>query len=257
MCAKIKIMSFNIRVDNAGDGENEFVFRKNRILNFLNEEKPDVIGFQEISDNIRSWLVESLNDYYIIGVGRNSDYKGEGVPIAFRKDLFNLISCENIMLSDTPNVFGSRYEGTDQSPYPRLYARARLKHVDSDTPFYVYNVHTDHIGAKSRVLAVSQILEDVNSHSEKFFITGDFNSRPEDESIALITRNEKRKIKDTTSALGPTFHGFGLSPAPSKIDYIFADASIEILDAVKISDAPSKNETYISDHNPIYILANI
>ena len=140
MPTELKIMSFNIRVDGAGDGDNDFFKRTDRILNFLNEEKPDIIGFQEVSDNIRSWLVGALNDYYIIGAGRGSDYKGEGVPIAFKKDAMNLISCETFALSNSPEDFGTYYDGTDQSKYPRIYMRALLKHKDIDDPFYIYNL---------------------------------------------------------------------------------------------------------------------
>ena len=257
MSEQLKIMSFNIRVDQAGDNENEFVFRKSRILNFLNAERPDIIGFQEVSDNIRAWLVEALDDYYIVGVGRQESMNGEGAPIAFRKDTLNLISCETLMLSSSPSVFGSHYDGTDQSRCPRVYTKARFKHKNIDAPFYVYNVHTDHAGSLARLLASNQVLQDINSHGEKFFLTGDFNARPEDMEITAITENKARSIKDATVSLGPTFHGFGQSKNPAKIDYIFVDSSTEVVEAVRVEDNPGEGETYISDHNPIYIIANM
>jgi exonuclease III len=45
---KIKFMSFNMRTQVEVDGVNQFRSRKERILDMLTREDPDVIGFQEL-----------------------------------------------------------------------------------------------------------------------------------------------------------------------------------------------------------------
>ena len=257
MSAKLKVMSFNMRLDNANDGFNAFPNRRERILSFLNEEQPDIIGFQEITPTMRAWLVDSLNAYYTVGGGRNAQYADEASLIAFRKDLFSLISCDTVMLSSTPRVFGSRYDGSDQSPCPRVYTRAMLKHRDVAEPFYVYNVHTDHVGSLARLLASTQLLQDITSHDKVFFMTGDFNATPETPEIQAITACATRTIVDATASLGGTFHDFGRRDVLPKIDYVFTDATVKVIDAVRVNDTPSEGVPYISDHYPIYIIAEL
>ena len=259
MATKLKVMSFNMRVDVACDGANQFIHRKGRIKQFLDTEKPDLIGFQEIAPNMREWLVETFPDYYMVGTGRQADYLGETTLVAFRKDTMALMECATVMLSNAPDVFGSRYDGSDQSGCPRVYVRATLKHRDVAEPFCFYNVHTDHEGAIARMLASTQLLQDITSHNYKFFLTGDFNAAPDAQEIAMITKCKARKIVDATEKLGGTFHAFGNIPAQEmiRIDYVFADASINVLDSVRVDDQPKADETYISDHNPIYIIAEL
>ena len=257
MSTKLKIMSFNMRMDQARDGDNHFSCRKARIIEFLNEQKSDVIGFQEITPTMREWLVETFPDYYMVGVGRAADYSDETSLIAFRKDTMALVSCDTVMLSSTPRVFGSRYDGSDQSGCPREYVKALLKHRDIAEPFYIYNVHTDHLGAISRQLASTQLMQDITSHDKKFFLTGDFNAEPDTPEITMITKCSTRAIKDASATLSGTFHNFGREQNPWKIDYIFTDADTTVLESVRVEDHPAPGTPYISDHNPIYIIAEI
>lgn len=257
MSVQLKIMSFNMRYDNAADGENAFPHRRERILDCLDEARADVIGFQEITPAMRAWLVESLTDYYTVGGARNANHTGEASLIAFRKDSLVLLSCDTLMLSSTPRVLGSRYDGSDQSGCPRVYTRVCLKHRDIAEPFYVYNVHTDHKGSVARALASSQLLQDITSHGAPFFMTGDFNATPDAPEIQMITACRARAIVDATADIGGTFHGFGALETPTKIDYIFTDAAIKTIAAACIDDNPAASRPYISDHYPIYIIAEM
>lgn len=45
----MKVVTFNIRCDYGQDGLNEFANRKELILRKVNQEKPDIIGFQEVA----------------------------------------------------------------------------------------------------------------------------------------------------------------------------------------------------------------
>lgn len=253
----LKVMSYNLRFDNPEDGANRFQNRKARITDFLNAEGADIIGFQEVTPPMRSWLVETFPNYYMAGVGRGADYSDETALIAFRKDTMALKSCDTVMLSTTPEVFGSHYDGSDQSVCPREYVRVCLKHRDIPEPFYVYNVHTDHQGQISRILASQQLLGDITSHSEKFFLIGDFNAEPDAAEITMLTACRSRSVADATAALTGTFHDFGRLEPPQKIDYIFTDSAVRIHRSVRVHDEPGENQTYLSDHNPIYIIAEL
>ena len=245
---KLKICSFNARFDGAKDGINAFTCRTERIRDFLKAEEPDIIGFQEVTSTMRAWFVENMPDYYTVGGGRNPDCSGEAPLIAFKKRDMQLIGAKTDMLSPTPEKFGSRFAGTDQSKCPRSYCRLLLKHNEIDEPFYVYNVHTDHIGAISRTLASAQLVTDISSHGSLFFMTGDFNATPDASEIKLISAPER--IVDVSSALGGTFHAYGKLESPVKIDYIFADSRAVATDCYVVADEPVEG-VYISDHNPI------
>ena len=245
----VMVMSFNMRCDVASDGINVFENRKTRIAEMLNRYSPDVIGFQEITPTMREWLVETLADYYTVGAGRNADYSGESVLVAFKKRVFDLVSCQSVMLSSTPHVMGSVYEGSDQSKCPRIYTRLLLKHHDIKEPIYFYNVHTDHEGSAARTLAASQLLQDICSHNRNFVMTGDFNATPDAFEIKLLTATTTRKIIDVSESLGGTFHGYG-QKEPVKIDYIFSDFRNKVVDC-RVIDDEAVNGVYLSDHVPI------
>ena len=245
--ATLKIMSFNMRMSHANDGVNNFVNRKPRILEMLKAEAPDIIGFQEITPEMRGFIIENLTDYYAVGAGRGATYNDEAPLIAFKKLDMQLISCDTVMLSITPSVPGSVYEGSDQSRCPRAYAKAFFKHKDIDKPFYVYNVHTDHVGALSRTLASLQMLQDIASHNHEFLLTGDFNAHPDSREIKMITDCRSRRITDATASLGGTFHDYGRRENNVKIDYIFSSEGIGVKASETVSDEPV-NGVYYSDH---------
>ena len=245
---RLKVCSFNSRCDIANDGINNFECRKGRILEFIRAEDPDIIGFQEITPTMREWFVESLEDYYTVGAGRNPDLTGEAPLIAFKKRDMQLVSCETVMLSSSPEVFGSRYEGSDQSHCPRAYCRALLKHKDIEKPFYVYNVHTDHVGAMARALASVQLVQDISTRDGIFFMTGDFNAEPESREIRLIT--ECPFVSDVTRDVGATFHAYGKLDNPVKIDYIFTNLATDPRESYAVEDIPVDG-IYISDHLPV------
>ena len=250
MSTQLKFMSFNVRTDNPGDGINYFFNRFDRILEVLDKEKPDVIGFQEVTDKMRAKLRDALPGYTVQGCGRGKDYHGEAMLIAYRKDEVELISLENIWLSMTPAMAGSRY-GVDQSGCPRMFTAALVKHDAVPAPFYFINTHLDHVGKDARYLGAMQLCQYISAHREYFILTGDFNATPDAREIGLITSAlGSRGTVDCTADLGPTFHNFGrLAPEDRvKIDYIFTDGKCE--SAYVVEDNPVEGQ-YYSDHNAV------
>lgn len=259
MSAKIKVMSFNLRVEApAQDGINDLSGRKGRIIESINTVSPDLIGFQEARDGTRFWLRDTLTDYMVVGCGRCAGYKGESTPIAFRKDKFELVSMDTFWLSSTPKIPETIYEGSDQSGCPRIATAVVLKPFDSDELLLFVNTHTDHIGAVSRMLASAQLLEYLSQKGMATIITGDFNAPPEAAEIKMITSNKAFPLVDATAMLGPTFHAFGKIPAGKreKIDYVFTNLPTDLNEAYSLSDKPIDG-IYISDHCPVVAFVEI
>lgn len=247
---QLKIMSFNLRVDNTGDGINSFTNRFHRVVEVLDREKPDLVGFQEVTDSMRARLRDHLPGYTVQGCGREKNYHGESMLIAYRTDAVELISLENIWLSPTPAVPGSTFGG-DQSGCPRMFTSALIKHNDIPRPFYFINTHLDHVGKDARYLGAMQLVQYISAHCEHFILTGDFNASPEAREINLITHAlAHRGTVDCTAELGPTFHNFGRLALEEriKIDYIFTDGRCE--SSYVVEDVPVNGQFY-SDHNAV------
>lgn len=246
---EFKIMSFNIRVEADCDGINHQRNRRQRILATLLAETPDLVGFQEASDDARAWLSDALTEYTLVGGGRLSGYVGEGAPLAFRRDRFDLIKMESFMLSDTPSVPGSRYENSDQSGCPRIATAVVLKHRASGKCFLYVNTHTDHVGAMARVLASRDILAYIKRADLPAILTGDLNATPDTEEIRMLAA----AMTDVTQSLGGTFHDFGRYSfgTDHKIDYIFTTLPADPARAYAVADIPDDTGLYTSDHTPV------
>ncbi len=258
MAEKLKVMTFNLRYANPNDGINYLENRKGRILETIVNEAPDLIGFQEVQDEMRSWLRNNIRDYTVIGCGRRADYSDESAVVAFRNDKFELIKSENVWLSSTPAVSGSRYEGVDQSSCPRLFTSVVLKHHLKDEPILFVNTHTDFAGPLSRILASAQLLQYISSKNMPTVLTGDFNALPEDTEIRMLTENTKFKLTDATASLGGTFHDFGRKTGElsRKIDYVFTNLPTDVTEAYAVEDIPVEG-VYISDHQPVVAFAEL
>lgn len=254
--AYLKFMTFNLRVDNIGDGINSFTNRFNRVVEVLEQERPAVIGFQEVTDGMRARLRDHLPGYTVQGCGREANYHGESMLIAYRTDEIELLSLDNLWLSPTPRVAGSTFGG-DQSACPRMLTTALLKHNAWDKPFRFVNTHLDHKGANARYLGAMELVQLISTYGEKFVLTGDFNATPDTPEIRLITSAlRQRGTVDCTRALGGTFHDFGRRAENRrvKIDYIFTDGSC--CQAYIVPDIP-QNGCYYSDHNAVCAMISL
>ncbi len=245
----IKVMSFNLRNQNVHDGINAFSNRKKRVLDVIEQNAPDIIGFQEASCSIREWLRDELTGYSVLGCGRNADYRGEGIPLAVRNSCMEVVEYRCRWLSGTPEEAGTCYGG-DQSRYPRMYIKVKIRHRDIPELFEVVNVHTDHRGVNARMLEVRQLSKELYEDGNiPIIITGDFNARPGTPEIAYMTSEENRlKLKDATAELKGTFHGFRENAGGVKIDYIFTNLDYE--NSYVVNDIPV-NGVFVSDHRPV------
>ena len=246
--ALLKIFSFNVRVC-VDKGANDFELRKHRIAELINTEKPDIVGFQEATGYMKSELARLLDGYYIMGCGREKNYRGESAAVAYRKDKFELIRLENFWLSATPNIAGSRY-GEDQSNCPRITTALLLASREDGKPFWFINTHLDHVGSTARLLGATQLMQFISEKQEPCILTGDFNAGPSAKEIRAFTLNEHLGLIDCTENIGGTFHDYGRMEKGAKIDYIFTNLPCDVSKSFAYpDDAP--NGTYYSDHLPI------
>lgn len=247
----MKNVTFNLRCDVHIDGENRWQFRKGLILDKLNEEMPDTVGFQEVTPVMADFLKRYLSDRYtFVGCGRNADYQGENNMIAFRKDRYELMFFETFWLSDTPDVPGSRYE--NQSHCPRICTHIILRVLENSRLFHVYNTHLDHQSDEARVLGAKAVMRHMADDLERFdypvILTGDMNAYPDSQPIASFLNDEEVALINQTPCFPSSYHAYGTKEAP-QIDYIFTKGFRAV--AEPVAWGQTEYGKFLSDHNAL------
>ena len=250
----LKIVSFNLRCVWDGDDVNCFLNRAAGILQKISEEKPDVIGFQEGTEENIGYLRQHLNGYDIFYNQREADFSGEGIAVAVRTETVTLLGLDFFWLSETPEVPGTRY--AIQSIYPRICQCLLMKKNDTKQLFRVYNNHLDHESDSARILGIRQVMERVAKDSGMYggmpvFILGDFNAEPGSETIEYCNNYEPFPIKDLTENVGGTFHDYGRLEEPVKIDFIYTDAKTAEKPHTVSKWTEERYGVYLSDHYPV------
>ncbi|MBQ3957001.1 MAG: endonuclease/exonuclease/phosphatase family protein [Clostridia bacterium] len=251
----INVFSYNIWTDSGTrQGRGSFAARIPLFREKFLAYKPDLIGFQETMPYQRQWLMDNLEGFEVVGVGRGKNYDNESNVIAYRKDRFDLVFLETFWLSDTPRIPGSRFS-TDQSDCPRICTCTTLRERESGRCLRHYNTHLDHVGAFAQAQGISLILNRIASdYAENplpVVLTGDFNVTPDSlvyKSVVTFA-GCREPLKDVTADVGPTFHGFRKDWPGSKIDYVFTTLPC---DASKSFAARNERDGLpFSDHYPV------
>ena len=248
----IKVISYNIRYDNPEDGVNVWENRKSTISIFLNNQKPELIGFQEVTHSQLLFLTDELSSYEFIGVGRDDGKtKGEYSPIFYNKNNFRLITENTFWLSQTPEKVSVGWDASME----RICTYGLIEDKRSNKRIWVFNTHLDHIGKDARVRSIELILdtiEKLNEEDNPIILTGDFNLEDHTKPIVElqnIFNDVQEGISKSKKSYG-TFNGFEKNLTQKKrIDYIFTK-KLKIKKASHRLIKTPKME-WASDHHPV------
>ena len=141
-------MSFNVRYDNPGDGENAWPYRIDAVEQII--ESADVVGLQEALPGMLADLDSRLDGWARIGRGRAADGGGEFCAIYYRTDRLDLVADGTFWLSETPEVPGS--VGWDAA-LERIATWGRFRDRHTGRTFVILNAHFDHMGEQARARA--------------------------------------------------------------------------------------------------------
>ena len=174
----ISVMSYNVQV---GNSDNNPAGVATMIRNYM----PDLLGVQEADGEWMSVLNNRLskNGYAYVGIGRDSDGKGERSAIFYRADKFELISSQTLWLSATPDVV-SRVEGALCN---RIVTMATFKRLSDGKVFTHANTHLDHSNSDVRSQQVTYLDRYIKEFTDgEFIVTGDFNFQPDNRVYAQM-----------------------------------------------------------------------
>lgn len=251
---EIKVMSYNIRLDVASDGENRWDARKDKVAGLMNYYEADFIGGQEVQHHQLKYLSEKLNGYSYIGVGRDDGKEeGEYSCIFYRKDKFTLIRQSTFWLSPSPDSVSFGWDAACR----RVCTYGLFKSKKTKQFFWVFNTHLDHMGKTARLESVKLIIKkitELNTNNYPVILSGDFNSRPEDEpsQYVMVNMQNSRSISQQVYGSADTWNAFKFNEKPNGcIDYIFLSHYNYITVSKFATLTDSYDMKYPSDHFPI------
>ena len=255
MAQNIRVITYNIRYNNPGDGVNAWPNRSIQVSALLEFHQADVFGLQEALIGQIEDIHTQLPQMNWVGVGRDDGEKaGEFSPIFYNSEKFKALKNGGFWLNEATDQPGLGWDAACN----RVCTWIELKEIKTGTTFMVFNTHFDHIGMKARTESAKLILkkiEELNKKNLPVILTGDFNLTPDKEPISVITN----KLRDSKSiskqaAYGPegTFNSFKFDALmKDRIDYVFVNNQVKVLRYGVLTD--SKDQRYPSDHQPVLV----
>lgn len=246
-----KAISYNIRYDGHSDLAPDWSQRKAAIFAQLHNERPTIIGFQEVLKNQLDDLSEALLSFRVIGVGRDDGKSaGEFAPIFFDTTRYLLLQSGTFWLSPTSEIPSKGWDAA----LNRICTYALLQSKYDHKKLWVLNTHFDHVGNAARLhsaeLLVEKFAEFTQIVNAPLLLLGDFNAEPEGPVYQLLQEAFQdlsclKRNRELCS--GPTFNAFTLSEADDKIiDYFFGSPEL-ISIRYNVLQTPF-DRSYPSDH---------
>lgn len=261
----LKVISYNIRLGVADDGENNWENRKPASIAMLKEENPDVFGLQEAYGFQTRYLADNLPSYKWVGVGReDGDTLGEIMAVYYDTTRVSLIDWGTYWLSETPDVPSFGWGAACR----RTATWTKMRHNSTGKEFFYVNTHLDHVSSDARRNGLALIVEEIaemNPDGDPMILTGDFNIPPTSDNLVELDKimTSARTGAEQTDSKG-SFNGWGKygrsGAAPTwdgpvedsllPIDYIYYSGFSRCL-YFKVLDKEYVGVKYISDHYPI------
>ena len=211
--AKMRVGTYNIRCATSNDkGERSWNNRRNDLIAHVRKLNMDVFGLQEVTVGQYRQLVKAFPDYAFVGRFREAkNFRGEAVPVCYRKSRFDLEKSGTFWLSKTPDKPGSRSWGT---ACPRVCTYVILKDKATGRRLCFANAHTDHKSAEARTKGMLLVVNRMKKfgNGAPIVFVGDHNCHETDAPAKAVSKLLKDAIYlSKTPPKGPwrTFTGWG------------------------------------------------
>ena len=244
--------SYNIRYKNVRDSLQGHVWTKRCqvICDQVNFMAPVIFGAQEVLHEQLQDLLEGLDGYESIGVGRDDGKQaGEYVAIFYKNDKLQLLDHGDFWLSETPDKPGLGWDAacirlctwgkfSMKAPEGKPQRRGlfhRAPKTKEAPVFYFFNLHLDHVGVVARREAAKLVVAKVKEIAQDapVIITGDFNVDQDNEIYTIFTQSGI--LKDSYDAArirfaeNGTFNAFKTKYyTTSRIDHVFVSPATEV-----------------------------
>ncbi|MDR0703864.1 MAG: endonuclease/exonuclease/phosphatase family protein [Planctomycetaceae bacterium] len=285
----IRVLTINVRLSTARDGENAWEYRKEFLTDILatssDANKPyDFIGSQETVVDPRpefnqvDYIISKMPKYDALWLSREkTPEQGEAMLILWRRERWRIDETDQgtFWLSETPDIPGSKTD--PKAGCPRCVTFGLFRELkDNKTTgrkLYICNTHYDHLSEESRQRAAKQVMTWISTRKDKnapLVIMGDLNCGEKSPAIRYmqgepmtIDNTELQPplaLTDTFRAANPdavdvgTFHGFKEEVGQEKIDYIFSTKELKTISSKIIRT--KRDHRWPTDHCPVEAILN-
>ena len=236
MSAQMLVGSYNIRLKVSSDSVNGNAWQKRCqvICDQVNFMSPDIFGAQEVLHVQLLDMLQGLDGYDYIGVGRDDGKTGgEYAAIFYKPDRLRLLDQGNFWISETPDRPGLGWDAACVRVC--TWGRFAGQTATDDEAFYFFNLHMDHVGVVARREGAKLIVRKIREIAQgaHVIVTGDFNVDQKDEIYSIFT--ESGLLKDSYLATrlrfaeNGTFNSFDTELyTDSRIDHIFVSPDTEV-----------------------------
>jgi endonuclease/exonuclease/phosphatase family metal-dependent hydrolase len=238
----IKVMSFNVRNDAAGDPFTQYV-RRDYCLQIILENNIDIVGLQEIAVNdVETWFNAKLDS---AGYRRYTTGPNNGSPktIYYKDSRFTRTGGGGFTMN-TPDVRTGKW----------VILQDKLNTANS---YFVVNSHWTTISTTERQLDADTVLLNIknnNTANLPVICFGDFNAKPGTTEMGIIKDGSGLNMVDALfDADGdPTFHGWD-AVGDGKIDWILSTRNMAFTSSSVITRSFTVNGQTLwpSDHYPV------
>jgi endonuclease/exonuclease/phosphatase family metal-dependent hydrolase len=258
--AALRVMTFNLRYDNPGDGQNAWPNRRDWVAGLVRWHAPDALGVQEALASQLADLDTRLPGFSRVGVGRaDGKERGEFSAILYRADRLELVDSGTFWLSQTPEVPGSK--GWDTA-IERIATWARFRDRRTGCRFVHLNTHFDHVGEQARRESGRLIRQRLVTLAGggPAVVTGDLNADPSSVPYRVLTRDTiagavpplvDAFVASRDGSYGPTssWNAFKAIEPGRRIDYVMVTPGVPVFAHAILPDY--WDGRFPSDHLPV------
>jgi endonuclease/exonuclease/phosphatase family metal-dependent hydrolase len=253
----LRVMSYNVRVGVADDGEDSWENRKGFLSKTAQDFDPDLLGTQETWDFQAKYLLEQLPGRTYVGWPREPDTDNtEHCALLYRTARFEKKDSGQYWLSETPKVPGSK---SWDSAYVRIVTWVELRdRRRPETRLFFFNTHFDNRGTEARLQAARMLRDRLRElePSDAWVVTGDFNCGEDSPPYLELIGAEGLTVVDSYRAAHPvreegegTGHRFSGERSGPRIDWILHSKHFTTVSAA--IDRTEKDGRFPSDHFPV------
>lgn len=230
----VKVMAYNIHIGNPPSKEASYRDLE-AIAQVINIQKPDLVALSEVDkfttrsgttvDQAKELArLTGMNYFYTKAIDYDGGEFGDAV------------------LSKFPIIESKRYELPRTASNFELRSLALITVEKDGKQFHFGSTHLDHTANDAnRILQANKIVEIVKTLTLPVVLAGDWNARPESETISILTKTF------TPTCITNCPNTFPATKPDRTLDYIMFTPA----DKFKTKNLRIVNETYASDHLPV------
>ncbi|SDD15505.1 endonuclease/exonuclease/phosphatase family protein [Glycomyces harbinensis] len=255
---QLHLLTFNVRYEGGDPSPRTWDERRPLVKTVLKREKPTVLFTQEGLYGQNQDILDDLDGYDWIHLGRLGGSKSEATAVFWNTKRLRVIEYDHQWLSDTPLLIGSKGWGNN---VVRMLTWVHFSDLRTGKDFYVVNNHFDHQSEDSRQKGAQMNLDVIEPWTSPVLVAGDFNNTPDTPIYQIFADGGLVDTLITAEEQVTPVYGSwnGWNPVPTeeerRIDWILSTPEVRTLKAGV--NTYSKDGQTPSDHWAVQALVEL